>query len=191
MDYKLDRDKFKKRLVEAGYRGVSDLGKRGRLHRNTLQNLLHGQAVFSASFRRLALTLKADPLELIQPTSLSGRESMSEISEVVGALISRDKGLAVILLGSRASGRAKRYSDWDLGLFRYPEPISGREFLRLKGEVSDLTENLPRFVDLVNLHQAPPWFLGELGKVKLLDGNSQAFTYFLGVLDGVGKQKAA
>ncbi|MBI2066739.1 MAG: nucleotidyltransferase domain-containing protein [Deltaproteobacteria bacterium] len=194
MDYCINKTIFKRRLVELGFRGVSDFSNKTGLHRNTVQNLLAGQSVISSSFFKVASTLRADPLELIQakadlPRSIKGGD---EVKGLVGQIMKEDKKMAVFLLGSRALGKAKKYSDWDLGVIRYPEPISGREFLRLKVKVEEWSDSLIRTVDLVNLNVAPEWFLGEMrSQPVFLAGNTEAAAYFLGILDGIKKRKVA
>ena len=98
--------------------------------------------------------------------------------------------MAVVLIGSRAKGSAKKFSDWDFGIVGFPEPVSSTDFLKYKNVVEDMSENIVRLVDLVNLDQAPVWFLeGIAGKVVFLDGNQEAFTYLKGVLNGITKQE--
>ena len=90
-----------------------------------------------------------------------------------------------MLLGSHARGRARKYSDWDIGVFGHPKPLTGMAYLPLKNAVEEWSEDLVREVDLVNLNQAPAWFLLAQAPPHFLGGNHEAYTYFLGVLDGI------
>ncbi len=194
MDYRLDREKFKKSLLEAGFKSLLDFSRKTKIHRNTLQGLLLGKNVFVSSFSALAAHLKKDPMELITPQSTLAAKikHLDELKEVVAQLVRRDKKTVVVLLGSRARGTEKEYSDWDLGVFRYPEPLSGREYLKMKRIVEEASEKIVRRVDLVNLNQAPLWFLKDLkGTVIFLDGPQESFVYLKGMLDGIQKEQAA
>ncbi len=194
MEYCLDSKKFKKSLVEAGFKSILEFSKKTKIHRNTLQGFVEGKDVFLSSFSALAQALHKDPLELIVPQSkLSSKiKNIDELKNIVAHLYRQDKQLAIVLLGSRAKKKAKEYSDWDLGIFRYPQAISGREYLKIKGSVEDMSENLVRKVDVINLNQAPPWFLKSMGnEIILLEGNREAFIYLKGILDGIQKDQAA
>lgn len=194
MKYRLDVKILKKKLSEQGYKSVSEFAVKTGLHRNTLQNLLSGKNVFTSSMDTLTSHLNTDPLELIIPQSpLSFRiKHIEELKNIVGSLVKQDKKLVVVLLGSRAKQKAKEYSDWDLGVFKYPTPLSGLEYLKLKRMVDEKSENLVRKVDLVNLNQAPAWFFEEIDKnILYLDGHHEAYTYLMGVLDGIQREKVA
>lgn len=194
MDYCLDVKKFKQSLAEVGYESLSAFSLASKIHRNTLQGLLAGKQVFVASFLDLAAQLKKDPLELLSvQSSLSVKISyIEELRPILPQLLKLDPKIAIVLLGSRARGNAKKYSDWDLGLFRYPEPLSGREYLRLKRVAEDESENLVRKIDVINLNQAPLWFLqGVKQDVVFLDGVQESFLYLKGMLDGIQKEQAA
>lgn len=194
MNYRLNVQKFKSRLIEGGYRNLADFAAKTKIHRNTLQTLLAGKNVFSASLAAVANALKTDPLEIIEPRSAFSAkiESIDEIRPIVARLIQENPQMAVVLLGSRVRGKARTYSDWDIGVSKYPDALSGREYLKLKGLAEELSESLVRTVDLVNLNQAPGWFLEGVGRdILFLDGNEAAFTYLKGLLDGIQKEKAA
>lgn len=191
----IDKKKAQKRILELGYSSLANFASKAEIHRNTLQNLFRGQSVFSRAFESVSNALRMDPLDLISPRSdfRSQVKEIDEIRPVVAGLVRERRDLAVVLIGSRASRKAKRYSDWDLGIIGYPLPLSGLEYLRLKNKVEEMSENLVRSVDLVNLNQAPFWFLDGLAGdgMVFLDGNQEAFTYLKGLADGVQKEKAA
>jgi predicted nucleotidyltransferase len=194
MDYRIDQMVFKKRVIAKGYRSLSDFAAKNNIHRNTLLNLKQGQSVFSSSYRNITNALEIDPLELMVPISTCpfNNENLDEIRPLIAHLVKLAPGKAIMLIGSQASGKAKKYSDWDIGIFDHVHPLSGREYLHLKGKVEDLSENLVRMVDLVNLNQAPSWFLESLVSTKpvFLDGNREAYIYFMGVLNGIQKQQS-
>lgn len=68
--------------------------------------------------------------------------------------------------------------------------LSGRDFLKLRGRVQELAENLPRKVELINLDAAPDWFLDSINYSPIfLGGNHDIYSYMRGVIDGVRRQQ--
>lgn len=194
MKYILDQKRFKRVLLEKGFRNVTDFARKTGIHRNTLVGLISGRSVLVSSFAEVADRLSIDPQELMiaSSTTKSRIPQIDEIRPLIASLTKIDKQFTVVLIGSRASRKSKKYSDWDLGILRYPEPLMGLEFLKLKRLVAEGSENLVRTVDLVNLNEAPRWFLEGLGDhILFLDGNREGWTYFKGVLDGIRKEKQA
>lgn len=194
MEYRLDPRVFKKRLLELGFKSLSEFASKSKIHRNTLRNLLSGKTIFSNAFDALARALKVDPFHLLSPHAVLPGDvcNIEELAPLIARLVREDENLGVFLIGSRLKKSAKKFSDWDLAVTRYPEPLSGREYLRLKRRIGELSENLVRNVDLVNLDQAPLWFLQNFEKKPLfLEGNKEAALYFMGVLDGIEKEQAA
>lgn len=194
MRYQLNKTQFKKFLIEKGYRSLSDLSIKSGIHRNTLVSLLEGKSAFVHAFDRLAEALQVDPLQLITPMLPTETEinHLEKIWPVVQSLTHHDPLLCVVLFGSRVSKKAQKYSDWDLGVFRYPGPITGMEFLKLKRIAGDASENLVFLVDLVNLNQAPAWFLeSTASNLVFLEGNKESYLYLRGLVDGIKKEKAA
>lgn len=194
MEYRIDKKIFLKRLSELGYQSILEFAKKGRFHRNTVRAFLAGEEVFRSAFSKIASSLGLDPVEMIVPhTNLPQKiRHLQELAPVVGSLLKAEPFMAVVLLGSRAKGSPHEYSDWDLGVLRYPVPLSGIDYLKLKGIVEEKSEDIVRRVDLINLNQAPPWFLEGLSNRPIfLGGNAEAFTYLKGLLDGIEKEKAA
>ncbi|MBI2341964.1 MAG: hypothetical protein HYU98_04450, partial [Deltaproteobacteria bacterium] len=66
----------------------------------------------------------------------------------------------------------------------------GEAFLKLKRTVAEEVDKLPREVDFVNLDVAPAWFLLGIDYEPIfLAGNSNSWSYFMGVLYGTKKGK--
>ena len=56
-------------------------------------------------------------------------------------------------------------------------------------QVEDIVDDLPRSVDVVNLDNAPLWFLEGIDYDPIyLGGKQGAFEFFLGVLNGIKKE---
>ncbi|OGQ46798.1 MAG: hypothetical protein A3H42_03505 [Deltaproteobacteria bacterium RIFCSPLOWO2_02_FULL_46_8] len=194
MKYRLDPVKFKKRVSELGYQSILEFARKSAIHRNTVQKLLGGDSIFLSSFEKIAEKLEMDPLELMMPTVKLDPSipNLDELESIVPLLSRKNKKMAIVLIGSRAFGNPKKYSDWDVGIFGHPQPISGMEYLALKRFVEEKTENHVRQVDLVNLNQAPLWFLENLKKpLVFLGGNKESYYYLQGWIDGICKENKA
>jgi predicted nucleotidyltransferase len=79
--------------------------------------------------------------------------SLEDISGTVKPLL--PPGFGAYLFGSRAGGRARRESDWDIGLIG-PEPLGGAAVERIR-EALDELPTLHRF-DVVDLSTVPASF---------------------------------
>ncbi|MFA4874577.1 MAG: nucleotidyltransferase domain-containing protein [bacterium] len=190
MRYHVDADKLKHLVLSRGYGHLTEFAKAHGFNRATIHHFLKGQGPFSEAYYAICDALNADPISLLSAVSESQVEHLSEIMPIARKLLTFDKEIAVGLLGSRAKGKGRRYSDWDLGITRGRHPLSGVEFLRVKRSVDDLVEELPRGVDFVNLDAAPEWFLHGIDYEPMyLAGDTSAWSYFLGVLHGSKKGK--
>lgn len=189
--YKLDERQLSTRLRKLGFPALSQFAKQHGINRATLNNYLNGRGPFPESFYAIADALNVDPLQLLSPiTSKNDIPKLEEISPIVLACSKVSPQVAVILLGSRAAGKAQQYSDWDLGITGGTQPLTTKEFLRIRQIADDLKEDLPRDVDIINLDDAPEWFLkGIRYSPRFLAGNESSWAYFMGVLHGI--QKAA
>lgn len=190
MKYVLDPQALRRAAAKQGFRSLGALASQTGLHRNTLGGLLRGQGVFARSVQQIANTLQCDPLTLIIPASTTAASLplVDELRPMLGALTRQDPDLAVILFGSRARGTSRTYSDWDLGLTRWPTPLDHATFVRYKFQIEDLTDNVVRMIDVVNLDQAPHWFLAQIAtSARLLDGNATSWAHLQGVFHGIGK----
>lgn len=193
MFYRISKIKFAKILLEKGHANISAFARSSQLHRNTINLLLSGKAVFVHAITVIAQELECDPMELLEPVVATNLKlpEIGEITPLVARLIQRDKKMCVVLFGSRASKKPKKYSDWDLGIFRHPKPIDTKNYLHLKELVENLSEDLVREVDLVNFNEAPTWFLAEIkSQPEYLAGSKESYTYLKGMIDGIHKKAA-
>jgi len=194
MKYVIDRPAVTARIKALGFASASRFASRIGIHRNTILGYFRGKSVFTAAFLKMARALERDPLELILPAGDASKPALhlDDIRPVIAALIRRSPGIAVVLLGSRAKGRAKAFSDWDLGVTRPPSPIGAEEFLSLRRLAGDLAENLVRHVDVINLDAAPDWFWEGLDYDPLfLDGDREGYSFLKGMLHGIKKNRQA
>lgn len=180
-------------MAQKGYAHVTEFARMHGFNRATINNYLKGQGgPFSDSYYNICDALQVDPLSILALLPAKQPADTDEIMPIVKKLCSFDKDVAVGLLGSRAKGTGRKYSDWDLCIAKGPNILSGEEFLRLKRSVDNEVDGLPREVDIVNLDAAPEWFLTGLDYDPVfLAGNSNAWSYFMGVLHGTRKREQA
>jgi predicted nucleotidyltransferase len=194
MKYVINRSSVNERMKALGFANASQFAHQIGVHRNTILGYFRGKPVFSSAFLKIARALGRDPLELIVPADDASAfaEHLDEIRPVIAALVRRSPGIAVVLLGSRAKGRAKAFSDWDLGVTRPASPIGTEEFLSLRRVEADLAEDLVRNVDVINLDAAPDWFWADLNyEPVFLDGDREGYSFLKGMLHGIKKNSQA
>lgn len=191
MRYHLDKLKFKKNLQQKGYKSISQWAEKHPLNRATLNHYFKGQGPILESYYELCDNLNADPLSLLSPLEAqSDIPDKEEIVPLLKTITTMFPQTAVGLFGSRAKGSFKKFSDWDFGLTGGEKNISPKEFLKIKNLIEDLSEDLPRSVDVIHLDEAPLWFLEELDyKPIFLAGDKQNWNFFLGVLSGIAKKQ--
>lgn len=187
--YRVDEKVFKERLTRLGFSSVSEFATANKINRATLGNYFSGKGPLPESFYAIADALQVDALSLLIPTlSETQIPNIEEIAAVIKKCAEIFPDAAVLLLGSRATGDEKKYSDWDIAVTGGESPISNETFLKMKRAVDDLAEDLPRAVDLINLDVAPQWFLKKINYApRFLGGNRNGMSYFMGVLNGIQK----
>jgi predicted nucleotidyltransferase len=88
----------------------------------------------------------------------------------VEELHKRHPTISIFLFGSRARGRARTYSDFDLGVYA-KDGVRLAEFLQILEEKEAFEEVAPQRIDCVNLNNATPEFLREIAPdLRLLAG---------------------
>lgn len=157
-----DESKFHRALKEKGYRSLGQFAQELGLHRNTLHHYLSGRSVIPEGLERIIRGLDLRPGEI-----LVEREEKRFVAEPIAGLVdtlhSDFPQVTFVLFGSRALGRAKKYSDWDIGVFS-ADGLPHALFRRIVRRKDDLTENLPFLVDAVNLNNADKAFLREASR---------------------------
>ena len=185
MRYRLHNAKLRALLRQQGHASVLEFCKTKKINRATLYSYLQGDGPLMEPYYQLCAALKVDPISLLEPVKVSLPE---EIERLLRECENTQPDLAIGLFGSRAKGRAHPYSDWDFGVTQGAEPLSTERFLELKSAVDDFTEDFVHSVDLMNLDQAPQWFLASIKYEPLyMAGSLTAWHHFLGVLNGLKK----
>ena len=190
MDYFLDRRAFRRAMKQAEFENPAQFLNASGLHRNTLgQYLRNERSVFSSGFLRIAESLKVDPLTLIRPETQSYTiNTKSTLVALLTEALRSHPELCAVLLGSRAKGSATQFSDWDIGLTSGNSELESEEYLEVKERILELADDLPVGVDIVNLDQAPSWFLREIDyEPEFLTGEKSHLLFLQGVLNGIRK----
>lgn len=171
--FKLDIIKFRLLLKEKGHRSIQSFASDLKLHRNTVFHYLRGGRVFNPSFELMAERLGVKAVDLLREDIKPSHDLSEEMAKIVDTLSETFSSLSFILLGSRTRGRAHPYSDWDIGFFSRT-PIAHDVRRRLYKKVEDLAEDLPVFVDLVDLSRADAGFLKQASRDwKFLTGSQR------------------
>jgi len=178
--YHLAESKFKQLLHQGGYANISQFARIKKLNRATIHAYLSGQEIFSEQFLRIARALNADPADLIEPDSEHvNTEIPLEINKLIKQLVADKKYLCFMLIGSRNDGTSQTYSDWDIALASSKGILSSHRYLILKERSAQLSENLPWAIDLINMDNAPDWFLTDIkSKPSYLGGSRLAYNRF-------------
>lgn len=163
---KLNRNKFYHALEHSSAKSVCNLARQSNLHRNTINHYLANGSVYQHGFLALCDALHVQPEDLVDSQHSSGLLN-PEVARIVDELHARFPHVTFVLMGSRARGRQKKYSDWDIGFFSYSTPMTHQTHLDLLKRVDDLLETSTEEIDLVNLNEASQNFL-EINKYNFV-----------------------
>lgn len=162
--YVLDPIRFEESLKNKGYKSLSEFAANQGIHRNTIHYYLRGQPVFSKKLQQIFLALDVDPVKLIIEKSIATpADKTAPIADAIDQLQTSLPQAAYVLFGSRARAGARRYSDWDIGVFK-ESGLARDEFRILKRRLDELQEASPYFIDLINLNGADELFLKNISR---------------------------
>ena len=161
--FHIDGERLRRKMREKGFRSLTHLAKDLGIHRNSLHYFLSGRPVLPESVAKVLRRLDLAPADLIVS---GGRDSFlvpEDVASVVDQLHLEFPEITFLLFGSRAEGRAQKYSDWDIGAYsRQGLPLN--RFLRLVRRAEDLSESLAYFIQIVNLNRADAEFLQRVSR---------------------------
>lgn len=191
MRYVLSSKRITSLLRRRGIGSIEELARRTRLHRNTLRPYLRGERdAFAGPVMQIAEALGEDPMRLLEAAGGDAAAVEPRVADLLHRLATAHPALTFVLIGSRARGNAKEFSDYDIGVSGGRTPLDSRAYLRLKSQIEDLAEDLPWSIDVVNLDQAPAWFLRGIDyEPRYLAGDIEAAMHLKGVLHGIRKSK--
>jgi predicted nucleotidyltransferase len=154
----LNVDKIRARMAELNIPSIEHLARRIHVHRNSLGRYFCGAPVLPGSISRMLEDLSLDSAAALRSTRERTEVDSEPIAPLIDRLTEKLPKAAYALFGSRASHRARKYSDFDIGVFSIEE-LSLETYLALIDEKEAFEESSPYFVDLVNLNRADAEFL--------------------------------
>lgn len=158
--HQLNMQAIRTAVKKLGFGGVKPfLGHLG-LHRNALDRFSRGAGVLPESIERVlsALSLPIHEAVVPQPGTLGFAE---EIMPLVEQIHRGHPTTSIFLFGSRAKGRARKFSDYDLGVYA-KDGVPLTDFLHILEETEAFEEKASQRIDCVNLSSATPEFLREI-----------------------------
>lgn len=159
----VDPNRLYEAMKEKGFKTIGELAKYLGVHRNTIHHYLSGHGVFPENFEKIIETLGLKPADILVKKIQKEISPLEKIAPIVDDLHKNFPDVTFVLFGSRARGRAGKYSDWDIGVYS-AKGLVHEEYRSIVRRKEDLIENLPFFVDIVNLNRADKDFLNDAGK---------------------------
>jgi predicted nucleotidyltransferase len=159
----IDAKKFRSTLKDKGFRSIGDLAKSLGIHRNTIHHYLSGHGVLPDSFEKIIQALDLKPADILIEEAEAKSPLIEPIAPLVDSLHQDFPDFTFILFGSRPRGTAHKYSDWDLGVYS-SNGLTHNRYRKILRRKDELVENLPFFVDIINLNRADEYFLKEASR---------------------------
>jgi predicted nucleotidyltransferase len=172
----LNRESFLAALSNRGYTSVTELAGALGVHRNSLSNYINGGQIFPEVLEKAMVALHIDPASIIKRTATTDEEPTRIVGELSDKISRKDPACCVVLFGSRARGRHKPHSDYDLGVYT-PTGIPFSEFSDMLSCVDDFNDATMTTAQLTNISDADDAFLTEIGPdLQFLAGSRVAWT---------------
>ena len=131
----LDTTRLQQEIHAHGFASLKDFADSVGVHRNTVGNYLSGKTALPDGLARILEALDLEPSEVLSLSVLRRHVPGLAVAGLIGSLHAAAHDAALVLFGSRAQGTAKRYSDYDIGVFR-SEGLDFPTFSRLEPRVS-------------------------------------------------------
>ena len=175
----LDTTRLQREIHARGFASVKDFAESVGVHRNTVGNYLSGKISLPGALSRILEALDLAPAEVLTLSLRRRQVPGLSITGLIQALREAVPDAALVLFGSRARSTAKRYSDYDIGVYQLGalEFAAFSRLLDLAGEWND--ESLV-MVQLVDLTRADVSFLRDLAEdFVFLAGSHTAWCHLL------------
>jgi len=161
--YILNSSKFYEHLKSQGFASIEELSKTLGIHRNTIQYYLAEHPIIADRLEKILNALKLSPAEAIIKRQTETSFTIEPIAPLIDALHQKFPEVTLVLFGSRAQGKAKKYSDWDIGV--YGQKNFDRDlFRKIKIYKSKLEEKTPYMINLTHLNDADAPFLKNISR---------------------------
>jgi len=167
--YVLNADRLRSTARQQGYTGLTSLLRLLGLSRSALQRFTEGAPVLPKSVAAVAEALDM-PIEQVVVKVSAAFDLSSVPVELASKLHRQFNSLSFFLFGSRARGQARKYSDFDLGVYS-SAGVQFENYLELVKLKEQYEEESPYYFDLVDLTKADSEFVREIsGDLRLLAG---------------------
>ncbi|MBI4197331.1 MAG: nucleotidyltransferase domain-containing protein [Deltaproteobacteria bacterium] len=165
----LSRPRLQKLLGERRLT-LSKMARECAISRQSLYKMLAGMPIYNTPFLKLIQFLRVEPEEVTEESSVETlflRMAPLKIQKTALELIQfcKKHQATLLLFGSQARGTKGIGSDWDFGVY-FHKKDANRDLRRLKQNLQDRA--FPYRIDVVNLGQAPSWFLEGVRKDRFL-----------------------
>ncbi len=170
----LNRELLLSALAREGFSSLGALCSELKIHRNSLSRYLSGAPVFPKVLELVFRRLKLAPAEALVVVQDKRGDEITLIRKVVGEIVKAVPERAVILFGSRVKGTARKYSDYDLGILG-DKPLSLDQLSRVKEIAEEASEDLPFFIDVIDLNRADKKFMDSLRNNSTFLGGNPVF----------------
>ncbi len=161
--FTVDTLRFREALHQKGYGSISQLAQALGMHRNTIHHYLAGRGIFPENFEKVMMALGLGPAEILTFKRDTAQAPWAPIAFFVDQLHAKFPQATFVLFGSRASGKAKTYSDWDIGVFSH-EGLAHTVYRKIVASAQDIAEDSAYLIQLMNLNHADSSFLQEISR---------------------------
>lgn len=158
MAYVIDKTRFQRAMRERGFRSLEQLVRFAGVHRNTAHYYLAGAPVVPPKLEKLLDSIGLQPGDCFVPAKTAKQQHLTRVAAVVDQLVIQHPRCCYVLFGSRATGQASQWSDFDIGVYSSTK-LPLKTFLALMKRKETLAEDLPVEIQLVNLNHADHAFL--------------------------------
>jgi predicted nucleotidyltransferase len=159
----LDTTRLQHEIRARGFSTAQEFADSVGVHRNTVGNYLSGKTALPSALARILLALDLAPADVLSLPVRRRQVPGLVLADLIEQLHGAAPDVAVVLFGSRARGTAKRYSDYDVGVFGL-DAFGFATFSQFLDLASAWNEASLSTVQLVDLTHADAGFLTSLSE---------------------------
>jgi len=170
----LDKAVFLAHMKGRGIKSIRQLAQKLGVHRNSISIYLRGKGVLQPVVQAALDELGLDNQKAFatKPAESDGSSIQKMLAPLIDLLVTQFPQYSFILFGSRAGGRARRYSDIDIGVQGSAGPLQLSDWSKIRDIVDGAAEDLPYLIDVVDLGRADQGFLQSVKKRAIFLGGS-------------------